>query len=193
MTKREKLIRDIETLRASIRQDWADLARLSLTAEDRAGIGRHVQLCIEELHDLIGRLDGAQRYLKATGTFDTGEALWYLFTGTPPGVGGVAYQFHQTGLARQKLNGQCARASYLSPGLSISAAPYVRGSHLPAPAQLPFGQSDALALMPQGTGAWPREWWRDDLHQRRPHRLVEICLYRKRPRSERSTTFGQGR
>jgi len=49
MTKREKLLRDIETLRESIRQEWADMAQLSLTAEERAGIGRHIQLCIEEL------------------------------------------------------------------------------------------------------------------------------------------------
>jgi hypothetical protein len=38
---------------------------LSLTAEERSGIGRHVQLCIEELHDLFGRLDDAKKALKA--------------------------------------------------------------------------------------------------------------------------------
>jgi hypothetical protein len=55
MTKREKLLRDIDTLRESIRQEWTDMAQLSLTAEERARIGRHIQLCIEELHDLFRR------------------------------------------------------------------------------------------------------------------------------------------
>ncbi len=61
MTKREKLLRDIETLRESIRQEWTDMAQLSLTAEERGRIGRHIQLCIEELHDLFRRLNETKK------------------------------------------------------------------------------------------------------------------------------------
>jgi len=63
MTKprRERLLRDIETLRLSIRQDWADMAQLVLTAEERAGVARHIQLCIEELHALFRRLDETKK------------------------------------------------------------------------------------------------------------------------------------
>jgi hypothetical protein len=51
MTDKDKLLRDIDTLRESIRLDWVDLARLSLTQEERGGIRQHIELCFRELQE----------------------------------------------------------------------------------------------------------------------------------------------
>ena len=76
MTKprRERLLRDIEILRLSIRQDWADMAQSSLTAEERAGIARHIQLCIEELHALAPGRD--QKLLNDNVGLGSGRRVW---------------------------------------------------------------------------------------------------------------------
>lgn len=56
MSQKEKLIRDIETLRESVRQDWRDLSVLQLSQEDRSGIKKHIQCCLDELKDLEKKL-----------------------------------------------------------------------------------------------------------------------------------------
>jgi len=60
MTLAEKLIRDIETLRESIKLDGIDFASLSLTPEERAGIIKHMEWCMIELEQLNAKLS-AQR------------------------------------------------------------------------------------------------------------------------------------
>jgi hypothetical protein len=57
VTEEEKLRRDIETLREAIRLDWADLAQLPLTPEERQGIRHNVTICVRDLADLLARLD----------------------------------------------------------------------------------------------------------------------------------------
>jgi hypothetical protein len=56
LTETEKLLRDIETLRTSIRTDWADLATKSLSKEDRAGVREHLEICSAELKNLLEQL-----------------------------------------------------------------------------------------------------------------------------------------
>ena len=57
MTEMDKLKRDIDTLRESIRLDWQELAQLALTADERQGIRDHIEICQEDLRDLLNRLD----------------------------------------------------------------------------------------------------------------------------------------
>ncbi|MGD9633534.1 MULTISPECIES: hypothetical protein [unclassified Afipia] len=57
LTEREKLDRDIAGLKESIRLNWVDLDRLNLSREERQGIRENTNLLIEELKELLGRLD----------------------------------------------------------------------------------------------------------------------------------------
>lgn len=57
MTSQEKLQRDIDTLRESIKLDWQDIATNQLSANDKKGIKQHIQLCIDELKNLNERLE----------------------------------------------------------------------------------------------------------------------------------------
>ena len=58
MTEKEKLIRDITTIRESINRDWADLSSiLSLSHDDRTAIRAHIERCVQDLKELIERLD----------------------------------------------------------------------------------------------------------------------------------------
>ena len=58
MTEKEKLIRDITTIRESINRDWADLSSiLSLSHDDRTAIRAHIEQCVQDLKELIERLD----------------------------------------------------------------------------------------------------------------------------------------
>ena len=58
MTEKEKLIRDITTIRESINRDWADLSSiLSLSHDDRTAIRAHIEQCVQDLKDLTKRLD----------------------------------------------------------------------------------------------------------------------------------------
>jgi len=60
MTEKEKLIRDITTIRESINRDWADLSSLSsLSHDERTAIRTHIEQCIQELKGLIERLSYA--------------------------------------------------------------------------------------------------------------------------------------
>lgn len=57
LTEIEKLRRDAEALIEAIRLDWRDLAELSLTPEQRAGVRAHIQWAQEELSGLLSELD----------------------------------------------------------------------------------------------------------------------------------------
>ena len=58
MTKKERLIRDIATIKESINRDWADLASLSsLSHDERTAIRAHIEQCVQDLKNLIERLE----------------------------------------------------------------------------------------------------------------------------------------
>ena len=58
MTEKEKLIRDITTIRESINRDWADLSSvLSLSHDDRTAVRAHIEQCVQDLNELTKRLD----------------------------------------------------------------------------------------------------------------------------------------
>lgn len=57
MNEKEKLIRDIDTLRESIRLDWQEIGTKSLTDEEKQGIRQHIGWCQNELDNLLKRLD----------------------------------------------------------------------------------------------------------------------------------------
>ena len=58
MTEKERLIRDITTIRESINRDWADLSSiLSLSHDDRTAIRAHIEQCVQDLKELAERLD----------------------------------------------------------------------------------------------------------------------------------------
>jgi hypothetical protein len=57
MTEREKLIRDIDTLIDSLREDWKDLATKNMTPEERADTKQHIQWLVQELEELLRKLD----------------------------------------------------------------------------------------------------------------------------------------
>ena len=52
-----KVVRDIETLQESLRNDWKDLAALNLSPAERGEVRRHMELCIVQLNYLIGQLE----------------------------------------------------------------------------------------------------------------------------------------
>lgn len=56
MKETEKLLRDINTLRESIKLDWKDLSTLQLTEKERSEIKQHIEWCQNELKDLFARL-----------------------------------------------------------------------------------------------------------------------------------------
>ncbi len=56
MTETEKLLRHIQTVRESIKIDWADLDSNPLREEERKNIRLHIELCQTELKDLLDRL-----------------------------------------------------------------------------------------------------------------------------------------
>lgn len=57
MAKKEKLIRDITTIRETINRDWADLTSLlSLSHDERTAIRTHIEQCVQDLKELTERL-----------------------------------------------------------------------------------------------------------------------------------------
>ena len=56
MTPTEKLKRDIETLRESIKLDGIVFEIIGLTPEERAGIVEHIGQCLSELQELTSKL-----------------------------------------------------------------------------------------------------------------------------------------
>ena len=57
MTDKKKPRRNIDTLKESIRIDWADLAFKNLTADERKGPTEHIEQCSGDLIDLLERPD----------------------------------------------------------------------------------------------------------------------------------------
>ena len=57
MTDAEKLRRDIDTLRESIREQWLELAIKPLTRNDREAIRRGINTCVDDLTKLLKDLD----------------------------------------------------------------------------------------------------------------------------------------
>jgi len=57
MTDKQKPRRAIDTLKESIRIDWADLAFKNLTADERKGLREHIEQCSGDLNDLLERPD----------------------------------------------------------------------------------------------------------------------------------------
>lgn len=57
MTSQEKLQRDIDTLRESIKLDWQDIATKQLSLTERKDIKQHIQWCSDELKSLYDRLE----------------------------------------------------------------------------------------------------------------------------------------
>jgi hypothetical protein len=57
MTSQEKLQRDIDTLRESIKLDWQDIATKQLSPTEKQGIKQHIQWCTDELKNLYERLE----------------------------------------------------------------------------------------------------------------------------------------
>jgi hypothetical protein len=56
MTEQDKLIRDIETLRESIKINREEIARPGITQAERVAIIRHGAWCMQELAGLIAAL-----------------------------------------------------------------------------------------------------------------------------------------
>jgi hypothetical protein len=54
---RDKLQRDIETLRESVQLSWQDLDRLSLSPSERDGIIQNIELTIGDLSSLLSELE----------------------------------------------------------------------------------------------------------------------------------------
>jgi hypothetical protein len=57
MTEKEKLLRDISTVRETINRDWADLTHLSLSHDDRTALRAHIEQCVQDLKGLTERID----------------------------------------------------------------------------------------------------------------------------------------
>ena len=57
MTSQEKLQRDIDTLRESIKLEWQDIATKQLSITERQDIKQHIQWCSDELKNLYERLE----------------------------------------------------------------------------------------------------------------------------------------
>jgi len=57
MINRDKLVRDIETLRESIKLNKEEMKKPGLTQADRIAIIRHGAWCMQELAELIGLLN----------------------------------------------------------------------------------------------------------------------------------------
>lgn len=56
MTEIETLQRDIDTLRESVHRGWREISTAG-SAEDRARLQQHLQVCIDDLKGLLDRLD----------------------------------------------------------------------------------------------------------------------------------------
>jgi hypothetical protein len=60
MTETEKLVRHIETLRESIKIDWADLNSNPHREKERETIRSHLEICQAELKNLLDRLSAPE-------------------------------------------------------------------------------------------------------------------------------------
>jgi hypothetical protein len=53
MTDKQKPRRDIDTLKESIRIDWADVTSKNLPADERKGLKEQIEQCSSDLNDLL--------------------------------------------------------------------------------------------------------------------------------------------
>ena len=57
MTPAKRVVRDIETLQESLRQDWQDLAALELSQSERNDVRKHMKWCAAQLNYLVVQLE----------------------------------------------------------------------------------------------------------------------------------------
>jgi len=57
LTVPEKLVRDLDTLAESIRNDWKDLSSFHVSIDDRVRIRQHLAWCLTEMGRLLDRLE----------------------------------------------------------------------------------------------------------------------------------------
>jgi hypothetical protein len=57
MTEQEILKRDIDGLRESINLGWREMAEKTMTREERVELRKHINWLIDELKQLLERLD----------------------------------------------------------------------------------------------------------------------------------------
>ena len=62
MTDHEKLKRDIETLRESIRMEWQEVEGKDLSESDRLTLMDHIQWCVNELELLHRKFADVERF-----------------------------------------------------------------------------------------------------------------------------------
>lgn len=61
MTDHEKLRRDIDTLRTSIRIEWQEVEGKDLSASDRLELMNHIKWCANELSLLLKKFEDLER------------------------------------------------------------------------------------------------------------------------------------
>ena len=57
MTSQEKLQRDIDTLKESIRLNWNDIQATPLSMKEKQDLRDNIAWCTEELRSLLAQLD----------------------------------------------------------------------------------------------------------------------------------------
>ena len=65
MNDQEKLRRDIDTLKESIRLFWLDMPTKTMTTEDRSQLLKHISALVTELSKLLRRLDQSESSMRA--------------------------------------------------------------------------------------------------------------------------------
>lgn len=61
MTDHEKLARDIDTLRYSIRTEWQEVGAKDLSAAERQQLMNHIRWCANELNLLLQKFEHLER------------------------------------------------------------------------------------------------------------------------------------
>lgn len=62
MTDHEKLKRDIETLRASIRAEWQEIEGKDLSIAERHDLMTHIKWCANELNLLLQKFEDRDKW-----------------------------------------------------------------------------------------------------------------------------------
>jgi hypothetical protein len=57
MTEREKLTREIETVRVWVRGAWREMAEEPMTGAERGAYRTAISMMVADLHDLLERMD----------------------------------------------------------------------------------------------------------------------------------------
>jgi len=56
-SEKDRLLGDIRAVRETINRDWADIAHLPLSHDERVALRAHIEQCVEDLKELNDRLD----------------------------------------------------------------------------------------------------------------------------------------